>query len=243
MLSLVVPVYNEGPNIANLFAAIAGQIRSPHEILIVYDFEEDDTLPVIRAGFAELPHLRLVRNPRRGALEAIKTGLQSASGDAAVVVMADLADDLRVVDAMYGLIRDGCDMVCGSRYMPGGRQIGGPLLKGLMSRVAGVSAHWVSGVPTHDITNSFKMYSRQVLDRIPVESTGGFELGLELLTKAYLMGLRIAEVPATWTDRAAGQSNFKLVEWLPHYMHWYAVLMGGGLRRRLGRHPDRPMEG
>ena len=149
MLSLVVPVYNEGANIGALLAAIDAQIAAPHELLVVYDREDDDTLPVLREHHAGRPGLRLVRNPNRGALEAIKAGLAAAEGEAAVVLMADLADDLRVVDAMWAMIGEGHDVVCGSRYMRGGRPIGGPVLKGLFSRVAGVTSHWVCGIPTH----------------------------------------------------------------------------------------------
>ena len=73
--------------------------------------------------------------------------------------MADLSDDLNDINAMYQLIekRD-FDVVCGSRYMRGGRQIGGPPLKSLISRTAGLSLHFLTGIPTHDATNNFKMY-------------------------------------------------------------------------------------
>ena len=68
--------------------------------------------------------------------------------------------------------------------------------------------------------------------RSTIESTAGFELALELTVKATLAGRRVAEVPTTWRDRTAGQSNFKLRKWLPHYLHWYRVAFVGRLRRR-----------
>ncbi len=91
---------------------------------------------------------------------------------------------------------------------------------------AGLTLHWFAGVPTHDPTNNFKLYSRRFLDTIAIESTAGFELALELTVKATIAGRRIAEVPTTWRDRTAGQSNFKLREWLPHYLHWYLKALG-----------------
>jgi dolichol-phosphate mannosyltransferase len=231
-LSIVVPVYNEGPNIARLFHEIADKIRTPHEILVVYDFDEDDTLPVIRRDFHDRQQIRLVKNPQRGVVHAIKTGLRQAQGKAAVVVMADLCDSLEVVDRMVELNASGYDVVCGSRYMRGGRQIGGPRLKGLLSRAAGLTLHHLGRLPTHDATNSFKLYGRRVIDTIPIESDGGFEIGMELTVKAHLAGLRITEVPSTWTDRTAGQSKFKLLKWLPHYLRWYALLLREGWKRR-----------
>ena len=124
----------------------------------------------------------------------------------------------------------GADVVAASRYMRGGRQVGGPLLKRLMSRTAGLTLHWFAGVPTHDPTNNFKLYSRRFLESTTIESTAGFELALELTVKATLAGRRVAEVPTTWRDRTAGQSNFKLRKWLPHYLHWYGVAFAGQSR-------------
>jgi dolichol-phosphate mannosyltransferase len=149
--------------------------------------------------------------------------------------MADGSDEPHLVDAMVALARDGADVVAASRYMAGGRQFGGPLLKRLMSRAAGLTLHWFAGVRTHDPTNNFKLYARRFLDAVLIESTAGFELALELTVKATLDGRTVAEVPTTWRDRTAGRSNFKLRKWLPHYLHWYRkAFVGrwlGGIRR------------
>ena len=149
--------------------------------------------------------------------------------------MADGSDEPHVVDSMVALARDGADVVAASRYMKGGHQIGGPRLKRWMSRIAGLSLHALAGVPTHDPTNNFKLYRRTFLATTPIESTAGFELALELTVKATLAGGRVAEVPTTWRDRMAGQSNFKLRKWLPHYLHWYAEAFRGRLRRLIGK--------
>jgi hypothetical protein len=130
---------------------------------------------------------------------------------------------------MVALAREGADVVAGSRYMRGGRQVGGPPLKRLMSRTAGLTLHWIAGVPTHDATNNFKLYARRFLDGVRIESQGGFELAIELTVKATLTGRRVAELPTTWRDRTAGQSNFKMRAWLPRYLRWYLVAMRGRL--------------
>ncbi len=139
--------------------------------------------------------------------------------------MADLADDLRVLPDMIHAYEQGADIVCGSRHMPGGKQIGGPLLKKLMSRIAGLTLYYFARVPTCDITNSFKLYRRSFLQTITIESAGGFELGMELTAKAFLKGFTVTEVPSIWTDRTVGESKFKLWSWLPHYIYWYLILM------------------
>ena len=100
--------------------------------------------------------------------------------------MADGSDEPQVVDPMVELAASGADVVSASRYMKGGHQVGGPLLKRLMSRTAGLTLHWFGGVATHDPTNNFKLYSRRFLDATPIESEAGFELALELTVKATL---------------------------------------------------------
>lgn len=230
-LSLVCPVYNEAANIAPLVERLTREIALTSELVVVYDRDDDDTLPVL-ARLRPPFEVRTIRNRfGRGALGAIKTGFEEARGEATLVIMADLSDDLRVVPRMFELVRSGHDIVCGSRYMPGGRQIGGPVLKGLLSRAAGISLHALAGVPTHDVTNSFKMYRTGFLRSLTFESSGGFEIGMEAVVKAYVSGGRIAEVPSTWTDRVAGSSRFRLWRWLPKYLRWYLYAFRGRFRR------------
>ena len=226
-LSVVCPVYNEGENIAALVGRLEREVDLDLELIVVYDEDEDDTLPALAMLEPRFP-VRAVKNRLgRGALNAIKTGFAEARSEATLVVMADLSDDLSAVGRMYELLVRGADVVCGSRYMPGGRQIGGPLLKGLLSRAAGISLHYLAGVPTRDVTNSFKMYRTEFLRGLRFESSGGFEIGMEAVVKAYVAGRRIAEVPSTWTDRVAGASRFRLWRWLPRYLRWYLYAFRG----------------
>jgi dolichol-phosphate mannosyltransferase len=125
------------------------------------------------------------------------------------------------IDTMIQMVEDGYDVVCGSRYMKGGRQIGGPLIKKSLSRLAGLSLYHLTGIPTHDITNSFKIYTKKVLNHIDIESDGGFEIGMEIVVKAHFAGFKVGEVPCIWRDRTAGESRFRLGRWLPKYLRWY----------------------
>jgi dolichol-phosphate mannosyltransferase len=223
VLSVVVPVYNEGENAVPTLRGIVERSRTrPLEVLVVHDFDEDTTVPVVLRLQSEIPELRLHRNTSgRGVLNAIKSGLAAARAPYVLVTMGDGSDDAGDIDPMFELAQAGADVVAGSRYMRGGRQLGGPLLKRTMSRTAGLSLHWVAGIPIHDATSNFRMYSKRLLNSVTIESTGGFELGIELTVKAHLLGMRVAEVPTTWRDRTAGQSRFKLWQWLPRYLRWY----------------------
>lgn len=235
-LSIVLPVYNEGGAVEPVLRSLSAAVRTSHELVAVYDFDEDTTVPVVARLAGEIPGLRGMRNDLgRGVLNAMKAGIAGTATPYVLISMADGSDEPAVIDHMVALARDGADVVAASRYMRGGRQVGGPLLKRVMSRTAGLTLHWLAGVPTHDPTNNFKLYSRRFLDSVTIESKAGFELALELTVKATVDGRRVAEVPTTWRDRTAGQSNFKLREWLPHYLRWYVVAFRSRLTSFAGR--------
>ena len=230
-LAIIMPVFKEGEAVVPVIRALERDVRTAHEILVVYDFDEDPTVPVIARIAAEIPTVRGYRNDLgRGVLNAMKAGIAESSAPYVLITMSDGSDEPHIVDSMVELARSGADVVAASRYMPGGGQIGGPRLKRWMSRIAGLTLHWFARVPTHDPTNNFKVYSRRFLDSVTIESQAGFELALELTVKASLAGCRVAEVPTTWRDRTAGQSNFKLRKWLPQYLRWYWRAFSGRWR-------------
>lgn len=223
MLNIIIPVFNEGANFPPLWAAITSQIQREFCVIVVYDFDGDDTVPVVQRLIKNGERrIRLQKNnTRRGVVGAIVTGFNEVENGPILVVMADLSDDLGRVEDMLGLYEQGNDIVVGSRYMRGGQLIGGPWFKQSLSKLAGISLYWIRGIPTHDSTNAFKIYDREMLKTVAIESKGGFELNLELTVKAFLAGYRIAEVPTTWRDRTNGESRFKLWAWLPRYLRWY----------------------
>ena len=229
-LSIVIPVYNEAENITPVLRGLVAAVTaSPIEILIVYDFDGDTTVPVVRRLTREIPVLRLQRNDRgRGVLNAIQAGFQVARSPYVLVMMADGSDEPQAIDPMLERARAGADVVAGSRYVRGGGQQGGPLLKRTLSRLAGLSLHTLHRLPIHDATSNFRLYSRRLLDRVAIESTAGFELALELTVKAQRLGMRVEEVPTVWHDRTAGQSRFRLWKWMPHYLRWYRLAFGLG---------------
>src|SRR5438094_126066 len=116
------PVYNEGPNIGRALAEIYEKVPLDKRVLVVYDFDEDDTLPALRVLAPSYPGVEAVKNTLgRGVLNAIRAGIEATSAEVVVVTMADLSDDVAIVPRMVELILDeGYDIVCASRYMRGG---------------------------------------------------------------------------------------------------------------------------
>ncbi len=223
VVDLLIPVYNEGANIGRALEEIDRKVPLPKRVLVVYDFDADDTVPVVKSLQHLYPYVELRKNDiGRGVLNAIRAGVAAATAEVVVITMADLSDDVAIVPSMIDMIRnDGFDVVIGSRYMRGGRQVGGPRFKKLLSKYAGLSLYWLGALPVHDATNAFRAYRRRVLLDFPIESQGGFAYSLEITAKAHAAGRRVGEVPSTWTDRSAGESRFRLRAWLPHYLKWY----------------------
>ncbi len=107
-LTIVIPVYNEGANFPALWEEMKEHLDFPFSALVAYDFEGDDTLPVVRRIIGEgETRLQLIKNTYgRGVVGAIRTGFDAALAGPVLVVMADLSDDLAQVRKMLELYQE-----------------------------------------------------------------------------------------------------------------------------------------
>jgi dolichol-phosphate mannosyltransferase len=226
-VSIVVPAYNEGENVLPVLDRLFESVRLPSEVLVVVDTPDDTTVPVAQEYELKEPRLKcLVNTYGRGPANAIRFGIDAATAPVTVVTMADGCDDARQIDELVRLVERGVAVAAASRYMPGGQQVGGPILKGAMSRLAGRSLKTLAQVGTRDATNSFKAYSTEFVREVGIDSRDGFEIGIELTAKAKRMRRPVAEIPTIWLDRNAGVSNFKVAKWVPSYVRWYRFAFG-----------------
>lgn len=227
-LSIVIPAYNESASIVPCLERILEAVSWPCEVLVVVDFAEDST----RAALNDYPDARVrvvISSYGRGPANAIRFGFDNALAPVVVVTMGDGSDDPQQIEGLARLVERGVAVAAASRYAPGGQQVGGPLVKSLMSRAAGRSLHLFARVGTSDATNSYKAYRRDFVRAAGIDSRFGFEIGLELTAKAKRLGLPIAELPTIWLQRDEGVSNFKLWTWVPKYLHWYRFAFGSRL--------------
>jgi glycosyltransferase involved in cell wall biosynthesis len=231
-ISVIIPAFEEGEEVVAGLINLSLEIQQRNEILVIVDSPSDSTVAPVKKLSEEYPSIRLVVNTYgSGPANAIRYGIDQAIANVVVVTMADGCDDPRQVEELAHLVNRGVVIASASRYMPGGQQVGGPRIKRLLSRVAGKSFSFITGVGTRDATNSFKAYDKNFVNQVGIHSRHGFEIGLELTAKARRLGLSVAEIPTTWIDRTFGKSNFRLAKWLPRYLGWY--LFGLGLP-----HPD-----
>jgi glycosyltransferase involved in cell wall biosynthesis len=229
-VTIVIPAFQEGQSIKNILKRIDESVKVPFECIIVTDSEDDSTNCFVNEISAvDTRFQKVLTDLGRGPAFAIRKGIVEAKAEVVVVTMADGSDDPVDIDQMVSLVQRGVSIVSASRYMPGGQQIGAPLIKSLLSRLAGKTLYWFGRVGTRDSTNSFKAYDKEFLDSIEIESKFGFEMGLELVAKAKRRHLLVAEIPTIWIERFSGESNFKILRWIPRYLKWYFHAFG---RRR-----------
>lgn len=220
-LSIVIPAHNEEENILDVITRIENSVSIPHELLIINDHSTDQTKKLLDELLTKYKNIRVIENKLdKGFANALKTGFANVKGDVVIPVMADLCDDLLVIEKLFSKIEQGYDVACASRYSPGGARQGGSKLKGFLSSFAGRSLHYLLGIPTSDIANAFKMYRKKVLDSMVIVSKS-FEISMEIPLKAYYLGFKITEVPTVWNERKKGKSSFRVFKLLPNYLKLY----------------------
>jgi glycosyltransferase involved in cell wall biosynthesis len=226
-VSVVIPVYDEGDAIVACLDRILAGVTLPCEILVVFDDDTDSTVAPLRKYAEHDSRVVPTRNTYgRGPAFAIRYGIDHVQAPVVVVTMADGSDDAEQIDELCKLVERGVVVAAASRYMSGGQQIGGPVVKSQLSRLAGLSLFWLARVGTRDATNSFKAYSVEFVRDVHIDSDSGFEIGIELVAKARRLRRPVAEIPTIWLERAHGASNFKVARWIPRYLKWYRFAFG-----------------
>ena len=220
-LTIVIPAHNEEASLYATISSLEAIIMVPHEVIVVNDHSSDNTAKTIDELSVKFNNIRLINNDTEpGFTNAIKKGFSKARGEMIVLVMADSSDDPHSINEMYKKIMEGYDVVCASRYMKHGKKLGGRFLQTLFSRWSGLSLCYLTGIPTHDASNAFKMYRKEALDSIEIKEAG-FASSLEIVVKLFLKGFKITEIPTVWKDRVAGESNFRIWKVIRNYLRWY----------------------
>jgi len=223
-LSILLPVRNEGVNLRIMLKILRAIVEEPHEVLVIHDTPEDDSIAIVDELRATYPELRCVENRiGRGITNAITAGVRAATGEYVLIFAADEVGPVLAIEEMIALMREGCEFVSCTRYAHGGRRLGGSLLGGLLSRIANRLFHRLSRSPFTDATTGIKMFRRSVFERFNLESgPTGWAVAFELAIKAHLLGLRLGEVPIVSIDRLyGGESTFRLGPWVVEYSRWF----------------------
>ena len=232
--SIIVPAHNEETQLESLIEAVlAATTQMDSELIVVNDNSSDATGEIADTLFERYSEVHVVHRTSNNSFGgALKEGIDNATGEFVVPVMADLCDDVATIPNMVAVAeRTGVDFVVGSRYIMGGGTINQPLFKGFLSRYYSRLYSFVSGRRITDITNAFKCYRRDVLDGLSIESDW-FDISVELPSRIiFEKDGHFREVPTTWTGRAVGSSKFNVLHMGRRYFRWLAY----AARKRLMR--------
>ena len=225
-LDIIIPVYNEDKNIVQLLKKLENEINCNFRILICYDNDNDTTLKHVKANDIITKETLLVKNPNQGPNSAIIEGINLSNAEIILIYMADDFENIKLINKMIDLIDSGNELVIPSRFIPGGRMRGAKKIKKMITIIGSYLVYYLARIPFKDCTNAFKMLSKNLKDKIKLESTTGFTFALELTTKSYLSNFKIIEIPSIWIETKDRKSNFKIYKWLPYYIYWllYSII-------------------
>lgn len=235
-LTVIIPAYNEEGVIIQTLDGLKNAIKVPHKIIVVNDCSTDRTENVVIQYSKKNKNISCISTSptARGFSNALKKGFLAVRQGVMVPVMADLCDDPKTINKMYSKIQEGWDAVCGSRYTKGGKKNGGPILQHYLSWFVCRSLQSLTGIPTSDASNAFKMYRKEWLDQIRINPQSGVEASMEILFQMYFNGARITELPTVWKGRTVGQSKFKILQRTPRYLRIYMWAIENSFRNRVG---------
>ena len=240
-LSVLIPVLNEGINLKIMLKILMATIDIPHEVLVVYDKLDDDSIPVVKAVQNGYPQLKSVHNKLgRGVLNAVMAGVDAASGKYILIIAADDIGPVLAINDMILLMDGGCDLVSCTRYAYGGRVLGGSPIGRFLSRLANKLFNLMSGSALTDSTIGIKMFKPSLIDKLMLEAQPiGFAFAFEMAMKAQLAGMKLGEVPIISINRFyGGKSSFKFGSWVKEYSKWFLwglwqMHAAGGMKRKI----------
>jgi dolichol-phosphate mannosyltransferase len=217
---VIIPTYNEAGNMTTALDRV--RAAAPHvDILVVDDNSPDGTASLVMNHPGYLEHrdgqegpgraFLLSRTEKDGLGAAYRAGFTWALAhdyDAIIQMDADLSHPAERIPALLRAL-DCADVAVGSRYVPGGRVSNWSPSRRLISRYGNLYVRLVLGLPMHDTTAGFKAFRRDALERIDAaeSASNGYSFQVENTWRAVRLGLRVTEVPITFTDRKVGTSK------------------------------------
>lgn len=239
MITLIMPVYNEGDAVIPVISTLFLTVRYPIQIFVVHDSPNDITVPTVKKLQKYFNDLYLVKNEwDRGVLNAIKTGFKNASTPYVGVWVAYHLDPFGILNAMIEKMENGFDLVSANRFTVDSKRARGNTVKKMFSYGGNIVLNKIIGMPISDITTSIKVYRKSMLDSLTIETVvnGGWAVNAELAIKAAIKGYRLDEIPLEKKNITLvhGLTNFKVLKQLPTYFRW--LYLGWKNRRVIKSH-------
>ena len=228
-LDIIIPVFREEGNISKTIEEIFKIPEINFRVMVVYDFDEDPTIQVIKNNF-DKTQIICLKNKYQGLNGAIKTGFENIQSKATLLYPADDHENFNLISEMFYKFCEGYDIVCASRFIDGGSYEGAPLIKRLIVKFVSFTLTNFTTLPTKDATNGFRLFSKSIVEKFPIESKKGFTFSIELLAKAHRNNYKITELPEKWPVRTSGKSKFSYYT-IPFYFKWYLYILMSAFKK------------
>ena len=221
-LSIIIPAKDEEGDIENTlirFHNILKKNNVEHEILVINDHSVDSTLEILSSLKKKVKELRIINNSGKpGFGLAIRQGLENYSGDIVAIVMADGSDSPKDLINFYFKSVKNYTCVFGTRFSNGGSTKDYPLVKYIMNRFFNNLVRLIFRIKYDDITNAFKVYTREAIEGSKPFLSNHFNLTLELPLKIIIRGYKYKIIPNSWKNRQTGVSKMRIKEMGSRYM-------------------------
>jgi dolichol-phosphate mannosyltransferase len=208
------PTYNERENVEPMVRALAEQLDTSRDrVLVIDDSSPDGTGAIADELAASLPWVEVLHRPvKEGLGPAYIAGFHHALAAGAELVLevdCDFSHDPKDVPRLIAACEGGADLALGSRWVKGGGTVNWGAGRTLISRWGSLYARTILGVEIRDLTGGFKCFRRQVLERIDIDAIAakGYGFQIETTYRVLRAGFTVREIPITFVDRRVGESK------------------------------------
>lgn len=227
-MAIIIPMYQEQGNVTPLVNRL-GELRKKEglefDLIAVNDGSTDDTAKEITEARKQNPWIKLINHQKnQGMAQALKTGIATGlqGGYKIFIFMdGDLTHNPQYIPRFLNKLDEGYDFVIGSRYIRGGKMVGVPVIRVLISRLGNLLGRLLLQLPLKDLTSGYRAARSQVFETVELKENG-FGIQMEELVKAYAAGYKMAEIPIILTTRKTGQSK---MSYNLSFFYRYALLL------------------
>ncbi len=217
-VGVILPTYCEAENITKVIEEIEN-LPLTTSILVIDDSSRDKTADIVRTLQRKYCNILLCVRPKKGGLgtavtDGFKILLSTKTPVRFIVTMdADCSHDPQVIPRLLSSMQNGCGVTVGSRYCAGGKTVGWPFTRKIISRVANLVAKSLVGLKLRDCTSGFRCYSVDFLKAVIGSlHSQTYEIQIETLKQARSRGFVVGEVPILFVNRKSGKSKLTLAE-------------------------------
>lgn len=229
-LSIILPTYNERENILILIPEIEKLFQKNKkfllkEIIVVDDYSTDDTSTACHDLNKRYSNIIVLQKKKEGIGAALRYGYDHAQGDIILSMDSDLSFSVADIPRLLTKIKDGNDLVLGSRHLLYGgyeKQRFATKIKGFVSSVGNKIITRLLNIPIHDFSGNFRAIRRDVWKKINVIEKTNLML-LEMIIKSQKAGLSITEIPVFFQERKYGKSKLNL--WTESFRFLYKLFL------------------